>query len=71
MLCSRVIEEIGRDGAREKEKGENEKVCVCVCVCVRENGTPGNLVCSKGKKRKKMLYIARTRIYFFYIQVTK
>ena len=65
MLRSRVIEEIGRDGAREK-KGENEKVCVCVRM-----ERQAISFARREKKRKKMLYIARTRIYFFYIQVTK
>ena len=64
MLRSRVIEEIGRDGAREK-KGENEKVCVCVCVC--ENGTSGNLVCSKGKKEEEnVIHCENANLFFLY-----
>lgn len=68
LLSSRLIEQIGRDGAREKRKGENEKVCVCVCVCLcaREwNARQSRLL--EGGKRGRKCYTLREREFIFFI----
>lgn len=66
MLCSRVIEEIGRDGAREKEKGENEKVCVCVCLCAREWNARQSRLLEGKKEEENVIHCENANLFFLY-----
>lgn len=69
LLSSRLIEKIGRDGARERKEKERMRKCVCVCVCVFVCARMERQAISfaRREKRVRKCYTLREREFIFFI----